>query len=112
MLEKDVGEYIDKVVKKFVSKLNGNGEKVKEDIAYTILMGLGSKYSPLVLTLLNNRSGPLTLTRIVDAIITKDMRLKELDNDAGKRDPNTINPLATPYRSNTSFNSLVGTSRS
>lgn len=74
----------------------------EEDIAYTILMGLGSKYSSLVVILLNtNRNEPLNLTRVMDAIMTEDLRIRELENEAGKADPNTMNPLA--YRSDTSF---------
>ena len=105
MTEKDVGEYRDRV-KKIVSRLKENGEKVKEeDIAYTILMGLGPRYFALVVTLLNTKVDELLiLPKVTDAILTEDMRLKELHNDAGKGDSNTTDPLA--YQSD---NSVKGT---
>jgi len=46
MTESSCGEYM-KRVRKIVSELKECGEKIKdEDVAYTILLGLGEKYSP------------------------------------------------------------------
>ena len=78
MTDQTCTEYI-KRVKKLVSELRECGEKVKEaDVAYTLLIGLGEKFSPLVVTLTNMASSvsPLSLTRVCEQVLTEELRLQ------------------------------------
>ena len=64
--ENSCGEYMRKV-KKIVSQLKECVEKIKdEDVAYPILLRLGARYSPLVVTWTNimTSENPLSLARV------------------------------------------------
>ncbi|MCW2783452.1 MAG: RNA-dependent polymerase [Marmoricola sp.] len=110
MTEPKCAEYINKV-RKLVSELKGCGETLSDpDIAYTTLMGLGDKFSSLVVTLTNmaTETSPLSFSRVVESILTEEMRLvqsgviKVVDLSVkADKDPNESNPLA--YKSDTSF---------
>lgn len=70
-------------------------------VAYTILTGLGERYGSLVTTLTNMISpeNPLTVPWVTEAILTEEMRLKNVDQ--AKAEKNTDNPLA--FKHDTSF---------
>lgn len=81
MTESECQAYIDRV-KKIVSQLKAGGENTKEsDVAYTILTGLGERYSSLVTTLTNmiTPEKPLTVKRVTEAILTEELRIKNID---------------------------------
>ena len=104
MTEQSCAEYI-KRVRKLVSELRECGEKVKDaDVAYTVLMGLGEKFSPLVVTLTNMSSSdsPLSLTRVSEQILTEELRLQQIGVGKSKEnETHANNPLA--YKSDTVF---------
>lgn len=78
MTEKEVGEYL-KRAKKLVSELKACGDVVKSvDIAYTVLMGLGTDYGALITTLTNmaSKDNPLDMDRVEEAIISEELRMK------------------------------------
>ncbi|RPB24697.1 hypothetical protein L211DRAFT_848536 [Terfezia boudieri ATCC MYA-4762] len=103
MTESTYAEYM-KRVKKLVSELKEYGEKVKdEDMAYTVLMGLEEKYSPLVVTLTNmaSQANPLTFSRVSEQILIEEQRLNQFISQIQKQDPNASNPLA--YKSDTMY---------
>jgi len=92
--ETTCGKYM-KRVRKIVSELKECGEKIKEeDIAYTILLGLGKKYTPLVVTLTNMTTpeNPLSLARVSKQILTEEQRLNQFTSPQQKPDKN-VNPL-------------------
>jgi len=96
MTESSCGEYM-KRVRKIVSALKECGEKIKdEDVAYTILLGLGEKYSPLVVTLTNMAipENPLSMARVSEQILTEEQRLNQFNSPQQKPDQNVNNPLA------------------
>ena len=73
----------------------------ESDVAYTILTGLGEKYSSLVTTLTNmiTPEKPLTITRVTEAILTEELRIKGMAQT--KSEQNADNPLA--FKHDTSF---------
>ena len=112
MTETSCAEYM-KRVRKLVSELREYGEKIKEeDVVYTILLGLGEKYSPLVVTLTNMSSPekPLSLARVSEQILTEELRLNQFGIQQ-KQDPNINNPLAhkadTAYKGEVQQSALV-----
>ena len=53
------------------------GEKAKdEDLAFTVLLGLGERFSPLVVTLTNmsSKETPLLLNRVCEQVLTEELR--------------------------------------
>ena len=93
-----------KRIKRIVFELSDCGTSLKqEDVAYTILMGLPRECLALVITLTNMSTpeAPLVLERTIEAIYTKEMRLKLFDNKASEME---TNPLAykhdSQYRGN------------
>jgi len=93
-----------KRVRRIVSELKKCGEKIKdEDVAYTILLGLGEKYSPLVVTLTNMAipEHPLSIARVSKQILTEEQRLNQFNSPQQKPDQNINNPLA--YKQDTLF---------
>ena len=82
MTESSCGEYM-KRVRRIVSELKECGEKIKdEDVAYTILLGLREKYSPLVVTLTNMATpeNPLSMARVSEQILTEEQRLNQFNS--------------------------------
>lgn len=104
MTEPTCAEYI-KRVRCLVSELKECGDKVKdEDVAYTMLLGLNEKFSPLVVTLTNlsSATSPLSLTRVCEQILMEELRLQpSLQTSSAVPDPHVNNPL--PYKSDTMF---------
>ena len=85
-----------------VSELKECGEKVKGvDVAYTILMGLKERFSPLVVTLTNMSSveNPLSVARVCEQILTEELRLQYLGKSEVAQ--HADNPLA--FKSDTMF---------
>jgi len=102
MTESSCGEYM-KRVRKIVSELKECGEKIKdEDVAYTILLGFGEKYSLLVVTLTNMATleNPLSIARVSEQILTEELRLNQFGVQQ-KQDPNVNNLLA--YKADTAY---------
>lgn len=101
MTESDCQTYIERV-KRIVSQLKAGGETTKDsDVAYTILAGLGEKYSSLVTTLTNmiTPDKALTVSRVMEAILTEELRIKNIDQAKSRK--NADNPLA--FKHDTSF---------
>jgi len=93
-----------KRVRKIVSELKECGEKIKdEDVAYTILLRLGEKYSSLVVTLTNMATpeNSLSMARVSEQILTEERRLNQFNSPQQKPDQNVNNLLA--YKQDTSF---------
>ena len=103
MTEASCGEYI-KRVRRLVAELRECGDLVKdEDVAYTILLGLGEKYSPLVVTLTNMSSAisPLSLVRVCEQVLTEELRLRQFNTEHQEHHPLANHPLA--YKPDTTY---------
>lgn len=103
MTEPTCGEFI-KRVRRLVSDLKECGAKVKdEDVAFTILLGLGEKFSPLVVTLTNmsTPAAPLTLSKVCEQVLIEELRLNQFQSTPDEHDQHLNNPLA--YKSDTTF---------
>ena len=71
MTESTCGEFI-KRVRHHVSDLRECGQEVKdEDVSFTILLGLGERFSPLVVALTNmsTPTAPLSLTKVCEQVL-------------------------------------------
>lgn len=66
-----------------------------EDVAYTILLCLGEKYSPLVVTMTNMSSStsPLSLVRVCEQVLTEELRLRQFNSNTNPSTPRRITPL-------------------
>lgn len=103
MTEATCGEFI-KRVRRLVSDLKECGAKVKdEDVAFTILLGLGEKFSPLVVTLTNMSTpmAPLSLSKVCEQVLIEELCLNQFQSTSDEHDQHLNNPLA--YKSDTTF---------